>query len=253
MTVTAREVGERRGGLVLAGGRGRRFGRPKADVRVGGTTLVERAVAALRVCCDDVVVASRREVPLPALDARIVIDAGDEPSALGGMWTGLGVLDTAQVVVVACDLLVEPALIHRLLAAPGDHAVAVDDHGAQPLCARYRRVSALAACDRLIEEGDLRARRMIDLLAPATVTVRPGELRNVNTWPDAFAASLDVSSLSDEAIELILALTRDVARGTERVNGPVASFLAGVRAGRAGDDVETALRQAIAAAAELLP
>jgi molybdopterin-guanine dinucleotide biosynthesis protein A len=243
------------GGVVLAGGAGRRFGRPKADVRLGERTLVERALALLRPHCGELVVASRADVPLPPLDVRVVHDPDGEQSAIGGLRSALEALDTDDVLVLACDLLVEPAVIERLLAAAGAAAVAVDQHGVQPLCARYRRREALAACRRLIEEGDLRVRRLADLLAATPVATQPGELRNVNTWPDAFAAALDVPPLSDAAAERILLLTREVAHGTERMNGPLASFLVGFAAGRGSDDldVDAALDEALAAARGLLP
>jgi len=64
---------------------------------------------------------------------------------------------------------VRPALIERLLAAPGEAAVAFDDHGGQPLCGRYRRASAVAACQVLRDDGDLRARRLIEILAPSNL------------------------------------------------------------------------------------
>lgn len=246
-------AGADRGGVVLAGGRGQRFGRPKADVRLGGVALAQRAAALLEPHCSEVVIASRAGVALPPLDVRVVHDPDGEPSAIAGLRSGMAALGTAEVVVLACDLLVEPALLERLVAAPGEAAVVVDEHGVQPLCARYPRDEALRVCERLIAQGDLRARRLAELLDAATVTARPGELRNVNTWPDAFAASLDVPALSPEAIELILRLTRDVAHGTERFNGPISSFLAGYAAGRRDADVVAVLTEAIAAAGQLLP
>jgi len=75
----------------------------------------------------------------------------------------------------------------------------------------------------------------------------------MNTWPDAFAASLGVPALSPQATELILALTRDVAHGTERLNGPLASFLTGLAAGQRAENIEATLTDAIAAAHGLLP
>jgi nicotine blue oxidoreductase len=60
-------------GIVLAAGRSRRMGRPKAFLRLGGRTFLERAVAALRDggCGPVVVVAGPPEDPV----AREVADA----------------------------------------------------------------------------------------------------------------------------------------------------------------------------------
>lgn len=73
-----------------------------------------------------------------------------------------------------------------------------------------------------------------------------------STWPDLFAEALGVPALSAEAVELILALTRDVAHGTERVNGPVATFLVGLAAAQSEKPVEEVLRQAVATADGLI-
>lgn len=177
------------GGLVLAGGRGRRFGGPKALAELGGVTLVERAVATLQPFCAVVVVAAHREVPLPEVGAIIVEDPEAPRAAMIGLASGLAALDTADVLVLACDLVVDPSLIDRLLAAPDDDAIVADERGAQPLCARYRRVRARDACRSLIAVDDLRVRRLVELLHPAIVTTRPGELRNVNTRADLEAVA----------------------------------------------------------------
>ena len=178
------------GGLVLAGGAGRRLGRPKATVRLRGRTLVEHAVGLLQPLCSEIVVATRRGVPLPELDVTVVEDPDGPQAAVAGLATGLGALHTADVVVLACDVLASPALIDRLLGAPGEAAVAVTPDGSQPLCARYPRLRALAVCQEMLRTGDLRARQLVDLLGADLVRARPGEVINVNTWPDLFAASL---------------------------------------------------------------
>lgn len=49
-------------GVVLAGGQSRRFGSDKALARLGGRTLLDRAVAVLSRQCDAVVVAGRDDV-----------------------------------------------------------------------------------------------------------------------------------------------------------------------------------------------
>src|SRR5437867_1512729 len=65
--VPSRDMGQHYGmtvdGLVLAGGRGRRLGRPKAGLVVARRTLVERAVDILVPRCDRVVVVGRADVP----------------------------------------------------------------------------------------------------------------------------------------------------------------------------------------------
>jgi CTP:molybdopterin cytidylyltransferase MocA len=64
-------------GVVLAAGSGSRMGAPKAVLRVDGTRLVDRAVAALRAGgCDDVVAVVRAGVTVAG--ARVVVNPDPE-------------------------------------------------------------------------------------------------------------------------------------------------------------------------------
>jgi molybdopterin-guanine dinucleotide biosynthesis protein A len=176
-------VGVRADGLVLAGGGGVRFGRPKATVVLDGQTLVERAVAALEPRCRKVVVVGRPEValPVPSVDDRPGPDC-----PLNALATGLAAVDGDEVLVLACDLPGAAPVLDRLLLAP---SVAVDPDGrAQPLCARYPRLAALAAADRLLAAGQLRLLALLDELAPSLVAASAAELHNITTRADLEAS-----------------------------------------------------------------
>ncbi len=175
-------VAARPDGLVLAGGRGDRFGRPKATVMLDGLTLVERAVAALVPHCGRVLVVGRPDVPLPVAS----IDDWPGPDCpLNALATGLSALDADEVLVLACDLPGAGPVLSRLVVAP---SVAGDPDGrVQPLCARYPRVVTLAAACRLLAEGNRRLMPLLELLAPWSVPVpvvpaTAAELLNV-TFP----------------------------------------------------------------------
>lgn len=166
-------------GLVLAGGGGARFGRPKATVLLDGRTLVERAVAALTPHCARVVVVGRPEVPLPVPS---VDDRPGPDCPLNALATGLAVLAADEVLVLACDLPGAAPVLERLLLAP---SVAVDPDGrAQPLCARYPRVAALAGAERLLAAGERRLMPLLDLLEAVTVPATAVELHNVTVPAD---------------------------------------------------------------------
>ena len=151
-----------------------------------GRTLVERAVDALAPHCGRIVVVTRAAVPLPPLDAETVLDGPGPPCPLNGLATGLAAVDSEQVLVLACDLPLAGSLISRLAAAPlPDPVVAADPGGrAQPLCGRYARGPALAACRGLLAAGELRLLPLLDRLGASVVTARAGELANVNSAED---------------------------------------------------------------------
>jgi len=166
-------------GVVLAGGAGVRFGRPKATVMFEGETLVERAVAALVPHCGRVVVVGRPEVPLPVPS---VDDRPGPDCPLNALATGLAAVDADEVLVLACDLPGAGPVLDRLTTAP---SVAVDPAGrAQPLCARYPRLATLAAADSLLAAGNLRLLPLLDLLGAAPVPAAAAELHNITVPAD---------------------------------------------------------------------
>lgn len=240
------------GGLVLAGGAGMRFGRPKAAVSLGGRSLVARAAEALGPHCDPVVVVARSETPLPGdlpAGSQVVLDGEGPAAALAAVATGLAALDTDDVLVLGCDLIVDPTVISRLARMPAGAAAALSAGGTvQPLCARYPRLATQHAAEALVAAGDLRARQLVAVMDAEVIDVPEDACRNVNTWVDAYAVALGVPMMSPEVVKSVLDLTRMVAHGTERKNGPMASYLAGFAAGAAGAN----LAAAVAAAEELI-
>ena len=71
------------------------------------------------------------------------------------------------------------------------------------------------------------------------------EIASTREWVSPMASALGVEPPDDETIIAILELTRLVAHGSERRNGPVAAFLAGCAAG--DDRRPEALRVALEA------
>jgi len=78
----------------------------------------------------------------------------------------------------------------------------------------------------------------------------------VDEWIGRFAEALGEEPLSPAEVGTILKLAREVAHGVERSLAPLASFVAGLHAGRltaAGGSRQGALDQAASAARALLP
>ncbi len=147
-------------GAVLAGGEGRRFGGPKADVSVDGVSMVRRAVATLRVAVGEVVVVSSR--PVAPVEVRVLPDQTPDAGPLGGLEAAL--LHAAEsgqdgVLLLACDLpLVEPELLLAVAAALGVAPAAAPPRaggaeGIEPLCAVYR-VDVLSVVQEQLKSGD---------------------------------------------------------------------------------------------------
>jgi molybdenum cofactor guanylyltransferase len=152
-------------GVVLAGGRSSRMGRPKGALEWHGSTLLHRTAALLaRTVGGPVLVVAAPDQELPELPPRVEVVA-DPVEGLGpmqGLATGLGALRERAPVAFVCstDLpFLHPALVRRVLRGFADPEVDVVLPVArgyrQPLAAGYR--TALAGLiERLLGEGDLR-------------------------------------------------------------------------------------------------
>ncbi|HWF21296.1 MAG TPA: 2-C-methyl-D-erythritol 4-phosphate cytidylyltransferase [Acidimicrobiales bacterium] len=116
--------GERVWAIVVAGGSGNRFGRPKQFLNLGGSTVVARSIAAARSVAAGVVVvvpagqSPAGDAPDPDFGADIRVDGG--PSRAASVRAGLAAVpDDATVVVIhdAARPLAAPALFQAVVAA----------------------------------------------------------------------------------------------------------------------------------------
>jgi len=155
---------------ILAGGRARRFGgRDKSSLDVGGASILERQLAALRGVAGRILVVAGNPARFQERGLDAVGDLVPGAASLGGIYTALAHAAGDHVLVVACDLpFLTASFLRRLVAQarPADEAVVprtVD--GWQPLCAVYSRRLAEPA-RREIEAGRL---KIVDLLAAARV------------------------------------------------------------------------------------
>ncbi len=174
-------------GVVLAGGAGRRMGRPKGPLPLSGRPLVVGAVDILRARCDYVVVSSREGVALPMLPAAVdvVVDHPGPDAPLAGIATALAHVPDGDVVVLACDMPFAGPAVDALVGVPAGVPVMAQANGhAQPLCARYPRAAALAAARRLLDSGDVRAMALARALDAITVEVPTNVVANLNTPGD---------------------------------------------------------------------
>ena len=149
-------------GVVLCGGRSQRMGADKALIRLGGTRLIDVAVAALRPVAGRVILACGFEPRYTELGLDLALDAEPDVGPLAGLLAGLENADTEWVVALACDLpRVSSDALARLLERAAERDLDVCllelERGTQPLFGVYRR-SCAHAVHAAIEAGQ---RRMV--------------------------------------------------------------------------------------------
>ena len=173
-------------GVVLAGGAGTRLGGAKPGASLAGHPLLSYPLAALSAVLEEVAVVAKADTDLPPVgDGVLIWREPDEPRhPLAGVVEALRRAEGRAVIVLACDLpLVTGELVRALAEADAQGAPAVvattSARGLQPLCARYDPAG------RMITQ--------VQALAPATISVDPRLLRNVNSAEDLAAVERDLS------------------------------------------------------------
>lgn len=165
-------------GAVLAGGRSRRYGRPKALVEVGGVPMVRRALDSLRSCGLRVAVVGW-VADTPGLDVPLLTDLNPGRGALGGIETALawGRGEGAEgVFVLGCDMpLVPPELVSVLVERfQGIRPVAPASFGPlglETLCTVY----PVSAHDEVARRVGAGGGSLVDVLRTLGVDVLPPE------------------------------------------------------------------------------
>jgi molybdopterin-guanine dinucleotide biosynthesis protein len=159
-------------GVVLAGGRGRRMGFDKRTLEVGGETLVERSVAALREVFPTVAVSLRSEADIDLAPSGCAVIYDEVPgSPLGGIASALAHYDEPVFVLAADMPFAERVAIKEVVGAFDgvDVALPVVHGQIEPLHAVYGR-GCLAPIRELLAAGN---HKIPDLYARVRVAEVP--------------------------------------------------------------------------------
>ena len=191
-------------GVVLAGGRSRRMGSPKADLEWHGSTLLARTVGVLVRGADGPVVVVRspgQELPPLPAGTEVVADPQEGRGPLQGLAVGLAAAGADAAFVCSTDLpFLHPDFVRRVLAAlAGDVEVVLPHaHGfRQPLAAAYATSLAPIAA-ALVAEGLAAPKPLLDrsrtlvlddtaLLEDARLRAADPDLRSVHNLNDPAA------------------------------------------------------------------
>ncbi|OGN80681.1 MAG: hypothetical protein A2X23_07420 [Chloroflexi bacterium GWC2_73_18] len=150
-------------GVVLAGGRARRFGRDKLAEPIGGGPLLHRPIAVLAALCSEVIVAIAPGSAAPALPESgellwVVRDPIPDGGPLAGLVAGLREAREPLVLVVGGDMPdLRPALLEGLLRRAdetGAGAVALAEREVVRSLPAVVRSSALPVAERRLGSAD---------------------------------------------------------------------------------------------------
>lgn len=175
-------------GAILAGGRSRRFGAPKALAEVGGERIVERVRDAVQKVVPDVVLIANEPRLFAGLDLPVRADRATGAGPLGGIYTALRWAreeGRPGALCVACDMpFLSPALLRRLLECAertGADIMAPESEKPQPvepLCAVYS-VGCLPEIEQRLANDEFALKDLV-----MAVRLQPLSLAEVNGYGD---------------------------------------------------------------------
>ncbi|MFA6219912.1 MAG: molybdenum cofactor guanylyltransferase [Erythrobacter sp.] len=167
-------------GVVLAGGRSARFGSDKALARLGGQTLLERALAGMDRWCDAVVVVGRASAPV-----RVLSDwPGPEMGPLAGIAAGLRHAQAegfTSILTCGVDSIDLPDDLLDLLGPPPAYIES------QPVVGRWPVAALEPLAGLLNSDGRHSMRAFAEAIAARPVRLAR-EPANINTVEDLAAA-----------------------------------------------------------------
>ncbi len=177
-------------GLILAGGRSRRYGSDKALAHAGGVPFVRLVHDALAAHAAEVIVATGPTARVYPVPARPVLDRVADGGPLAGLAAGLAAARTPWLLAVAVDLpaltadALAPLLAADAAAVDADVVVALDGDGRrQPVCALWRVDAVRPVAEAHLAWGRLALFALLGALRVAEVALDAGALRNVNAPP----------------------------------------------------------------------
>jgi len=170
-----------RTGIILCGGRSRRFGKDKALLTIDGVPMVRRMAGRISPVVDEIIIAARDSAQCESLAAISAVPDGAEvvcDSVIGygpvaGIFAGLNASKSEYSICLACDLpYVNPEVIDALFgcAEANNSDVAIPKHPdgiLEPLHAVYGR-SMVGACHDAIDREEHTIRGAMSVLEKVT-------------------------------------------------------------------------------------
>ena len=151
-------------GLVLAGGKSTRMGRDKALIKYDGLPLIEHQIRKLAEAgCKPIFISGRGYEKFGQTVEDLIPDCGP----MGGIYSGLKKVDSDRCLVLAVDLPHVRASFLQLLIEKSsgvDVAYPVSTHGAEPLCAVYRKECCLPVMEKFIQNKELSLQNLIQTI-----------------------------------------------------------------------------------------
>jgi molybdopterin-guanine dinucleotide biosynthesis protein A len=209
-------------GIILAGGGNTRIGYNKALLPIGGVTIIEKVISAMKPLVDKVIVVSKRQDGIDPTrflrdytGVEVVYEDCQVRNPLVGIYTGLTYSNSDYSLILPCDApFVNPGVLKHLLdiCLGFDLTIPRWSNGyLEPLCAVYRGSSILSLISDPMEIGSHSIRYFIARL-PKVRYVPVEELRRFDR---SLLTFFNINTLQEyeEALKLSKSLMGDLSPG----------------------------------------
>jgi molybdenum cofactor guanylyltransferase len=190
--------------IILAGGKGSRFGQDKVLEVIGSSSLLEQVISRVSPLSEKIIIVIAEERFIPdissPLTVKTVTDIYPGRGPLGGIYTGLAASDSCYNLVIACDMpFVNRDLLRYMLQSAGGYDLVIPKVNGlvEPLHAVYAK-SCLPHIEAMIERNVLSVNRLLGAVRTRYIT--PAEIDrydprhisffNINTKDDLARARL---------------------------------------------------------------
>jgi molybdopterin-guanine dinucleotide biosynthesis protein A len=172
-------------GLILAGGKSRRFGTDKAYHLIAAKPMIEVVFTAMAEVVDPIWISVQDATKRYPISIPHIPDVYPGCGPLGGVHAGLKAARTPWVLVVACDMPhVTPEVIRAIIECTTeefDVIVACDDNGRRhPVCACYS-TSIVSIIEEHLEADSYAMMALLEKLKVREVAVADSALQNINS------------------------------------------------------------------------
>lgn len=177
-------------GILLAGGKSRRYGSPKAFTKMDGKQFYEISYANLQTVCDDVVIVTREEF-VARFPTSLTIITDEAPyvgyGPLAGIHATMNYIKAPHYVVLPCDMpLMRGSVMKRLIEHhTKDVTVVTTDGYVQPLVSIWnghvKREIERSLKEKRLKMTDVLERVHTTYVASEQLTNTPYVFMNVNT------------------------------------------------------------------------
>lgn len=197
-------------GIILAGGKNRRFGTEKAFIQLKpGLSLIENTLNLFRKIFSEIIIVTNNPPPYLKYDVRLVEDLIKDRGPLSGIFSGLCFSTSETSFVIACDMPFPNAeLIEYIIQQPEEYDLVLPEINGKldPLFARYSKTTLPVIFSHLLKD-DLQVQAILSELKVLKIT--PEEIRrfdpehlsflNINTPENLKKAKEVISKRSEKS------------------------------------------------------